>query len=440
MVDDFKSDVLNLPAVSEFTEPMLQNITGALNVDRDFLATESQIQSVWNDFPKLLSKIPHEKRNEAIMSMCIAVAAGLFDSAINYAWNATITELRNKVIQFDIHFIPRISGKSFDNNKMMNMRDNELLTLCLELNLISEDGHFMLNQCRELRNNFSAAHPAIGKIDDYELKNFLNRCIRHALNDEKNKVAVDIKEFVKVIDTTDITQDQLQFWAEKIEQTYDAQYETIVKMLHSTYCNPDKEQHVRSAAITICNYLSPKFTPSVASELINQHQEYIQKDKQERLSASQLFFGYIGQIKLLSDSEKHNMISSACKSLIKAHDAMNNFYNERPYAERLATLTLGHQIPETVKNEFVKTVVICYVGNPYGTAHSAEIYYKKMIMGFSPKEIEIMFSLPSKNPTIKSRVMLHGRCKEKFAQIVGLIHKDSITTKMEVEYKKWIDS
>ena len=31
------------------------------------------------------------------------------------------------------------------------------------------------------------------------------------------------------------------------------------------------------------------------------------------------------------------MISSACKNLLNVHEAMNNFYNERAFAERLAS-------------------------------------------------------------------------------------------------------
>ena len=82
------------------------------------------------------------------------------------------------------------------------------------------------------------------------------------------------------------------------------------------------------------------------------------------------------------------------------HNEMNNFYNERPFAERLANLSVGHQIPGTVRNEFVETVVTCSAGNEYGTAHSADLYYQNMIQGFSPREIEIMLSLPDQKSVV----------------------------------------
>ncbi|MBB3991609.1 hypothetical protein [Croceicoccus naphthovorans] len=85
---------------------------------------------------------------------------------LNYAWNAAVIQLREKVRSFGITIVPQIIDKDFDEKKLLDLRDSELLDLCLKLNLISETGYFMLSQCRDVRNNFSAAHPTIGKVDD----------------------------------------------------------------------------------------------------------------------------------------------------------------------------------------------------------------------------------------------------------------------------------
>ncbi len=86
----------------------------------------------------------------------------LNDSAINYAWNGSILQLRGKVKKFGLSVVQQIISKpDFDESKLLDLKDAELLTLCLKLNLVSEQGHTLLNQCREVRNNFSAAHPAL---------------------------------------------------------------------------------------------------------------------------------------------------------------------------------------------------------------------------------------------------------------------------------------
>ena len=439
MATEIKKTEVALPSVDGFTAPMLRELTDALGISRNVLASDKQIRNAWRNLPTLLSSIPVEKRNEGIMRMCVAVASGLFDSALNYAWNAAIIELRAKVRLFGIHIIPQIINKEFNEKRLMEMQDSELLRLCLKLNLISEKGFFMLEQCRDIRNNFSAAHPAVGAVDEYEFINFLNRCARHALSEDQNTTAVDIKAFMSAITAGDFTQGQFDIWCERIEQTFDAQREAIFKMLHGIYCDPKQKEHARVTAINISDEFVPTFTPSITSELINQHQQYQANGKHSRLKASRTFFEKLGQLGMLSATEQHAIISTACKNLIRVHNQANNFYNERPFAERLADLATGNQIPETVRNEFVESVVTCAVGNSYGTAHNAEWYYQELIRGFSRAEIEIMLSLPEQNSVVANRIKHTQRCEDKFKEVVDLLKVESIPTKMKSIYEEWVE-
>lgn len=431
---------VQLPSVSTFSAPMLTALTSALGIDRSVLASDSQIQNAWQNLPQLLSNIPPHLRTEGVMRMCVAVATGLFDSAINYAWNAAVVELRDKVRRFGIHIIPQIIDKDFDEKKLLDMQDAELLNLCLKLNLISETGYFMLDQCRDIRNNFSAAHPVIGNIDEYEFISFLNRCSRHALSDEQNMAGVDIKEFMTALNAAGFSPEQMQIWCHRIAQTFNAQRDAIFGMLHGIYCDPSKEEHSRITAISVCNHFALSFSPSSISLLINQHQKYQAKGEQERFKASQAFFENLKIIGLLSETERHALISTACKNLMTIHQGINNFYNEGPFAERVAKLSEGHQVPETVRREFVETVVTCSVGNPYGTANAADIYYMQMIKGFSPREIQVMFELVSSHTVLAGRIASHPRCRAKFKEVVQSVQPSSIPTSSKSIYDKWLQS
>ena len=429
---------VQLPSVSTFSAPMLTALTSALGIDRSVLASDSQIQNAWQNLPQLLSNIPPQLRTEGVMRMCVAVATGLFDSAVNYAWNAAVVELRDKVRRFGIHIIPQIIDKDFDEKKLLDMQDAELLNLCLKLNLISETGYFMLDQCRDIRNNFSAAHPVIGNIDEYEFISFLNRCSRHALSNEQNMAGVDIKEFMTALNSSGFSPEQMQIWCHRITQTFNAQRDAIFGMLHGIYCDPSKEEHSRVTAITVCSHFASSFSPSSVSLLINQHQKYQAKGEQDRFKASQAFFENLKIIGFLSETERHALISTACKNLMTIHQGINNFYNEGPYAERVAKLAEGHQIPETVRREFVEAVVTCSVGNPYGTANAADIHYMHMVKGFSPREIQVTFELVSSNTVVAQRIASHGRCKAKFKEIVQSLQPSSISTNFKSIYDQWL--
>ncbi|WP_202864254.1 hypothetical protein [Agrobacterium sp. LAD9] len=440
MVNEIVISPVQLPSVATFSVPMLTALTSALGINRSVLASDEQIQNAWQNLPQLLNNIPPALRSEGIMRMCVAVASGLFDSAINYAWNAAVVELRDKVRRFGIHIIPQIIDRDFDEKKLLDMQDAELLTLCLKLNLISETGYFMLDQCRDIRNNFSAAHPVIGTIDEYEFISFLNRCSRHALSDEQNMAGVDIKEFMTALNVAGFSPEQMQIWCHRIGQTFNAQRDAIFGMLHGIYCDPAKEEHSRVTAITVCNNFASSFSPSAVSLLINQHHKYQAKGEQDRFKASQAFFENLKLIGLLSETERHALISNACKNLTAVHQGMNNFYNERPFAERVAKLSEGHQIPETVRREFVEAVVTCSVGNPYGTASSADIYYMQMIKGFSPREIQAMFDVTSSGTVLAERIKSHSRCRSKFKAIVQSLQPSSIPTTSKSIYEKWMQT
>ncbi|MBF0181955.1 MAG: hypothetical protein HQM03_18205 [Magnetococcales bacterium] len=433
---------VNLPVnILDITGHSLQAITDALQVDRNVLASNDQITHAFTNLPRILSKIPPALRTAGLVRMCVAVTAGLFDSAINYAWNAAILELRNKVRIFGINIVGQVNGNNgFDENALLDLKDADLLSLCLKLNLISEDGYFMLDQCRDIRNNFSAAHPSIGDIDETELLNFLNRCAKHALSDQKSLKGVDIHDLIQKVKFMRFSAQQLSVWKDRIDGTFDAQKEAIVGILHGIYCDPASGEESRSNALSICKDIKNTWTPKIKSELIDRHYDYMAKGDTERHKASQIFFQKIGMMQLLSEPERHTLITSACSKLMSIHQAFDNFYNEPPFAQRLETLTRDSQVPYTAQHVYVETVITCAVGNPYGTSHAALPFYQRMIRSFSPNEIQIMLKLATERTAFRSRIHENARCMNELKNILGLISLDSIPTDVQQTYNKLIKS
>lgn len=122
-----------LPSVIETTTSIVDQLTTALGLPREILASDDDIGQAWRELPIVLSKIPPHLRDPILAKMCVAACVGLLDSAINYAWNASMIELRNKVRSFGIAVVPQIIGKDFDEKTLLDMQDSELLSLCLSL-------------------------------------------------------------------------------------------------------------------------------------------------------------------------------------------------------------------------------------------------------------------------------------------------------------------
>ncbi|ELC8346485.1 hypothetical protein AB8J26_000301 [Clostridium perfringens] len=425
---------VKLPNIEESTLPAIKDIVTSLKASGKVVAEDDEIAYAWLNLPRELSAIPVEKRDELLARMCVAISVGLFDGAINYIWNASIKNLRDKVREFGINAISNIFDRDFDEKKISELKDAELLTICLKLNLISEDGYYFLNQNRDIRNNFSVAHPSSSLIDDAELITFIRRCAKYALANNVNLQGIDINDFTMTIKGGAFTENQYDVWRDRILSTNQTQRDLVILLLYNIFCDPNSGQEARTNALNLSLELKDNFSPNFISDLLNKHNEFQAKGKDDKFKASQVYFKELSMLAYLSEIEIHSILSDACSNLESVHLGYDNFYNEPPFAKRLSELVEDTEVPDTTKNQYVSTVVMCYIGNQYGVSNGAIDYYEEMIKDFSPKEIDIFLRLyQNKNRSIISeRIRNYRVCKDRFIEAIGLINKDSLVASQKI--------
>jgi hypothetical protein len=427
-----------LPALPDQMRSALAELTTALGIPREVLAPDVEIAYAWRDLPRELAAIPSSLRGELIARMCVAVSTGLFDGAINYAWNATILHLRQMVRNFGLPIVAQTLQKDFEERQLIELQDSELLELCLKLGLISEDGFFFLDQCRDTRNNFSAAHPATGKINDREFTIFLNRCTRYALAAEAFPKGIHVSSFISAIRGTRFNDAQLAVWVDRIDATHDAQRQLLFGTVHGIYCDPASSEPPRLNAFDLCQKYFPKFTAAIRADLVERHSDYVARGDAPRHTASQRFFEKLGALNLLNESERHGIMSHAVSRLWTVHQGMNNFYNEPPFAERLKKISEQEAVPETIQEEYVRVVVGCRIGNDWGVSRAAAPHYDAMIRSFSPREVNIMIGLPQTNTLVGRRIRENSACRRRFIEAVKLIDRASVPSPAMADYESLI--
>lgn len=437
MNDIIVKENVNLPALPSTVLPAIAELTAALGIPREVLASQEEIEHAWRDLPRELREIPSDLRGELIARMCVAVSTGLFDGAMNYSWNAAILQLRQKIRNFGLAVVAQIQQNDFEEKHLLELQDSRLLDLCLKLNIINEDGFFFLDQCREVRNNFSAAHPTMGTVNDREFTTFLNRCVRYALADSSSPRGVDIGAFISAAKGPRFNGHQCQIWVQRLTETHDAQRQMLVNMVHGIYCDPATAEPARLNAIDICSGLSGAFTSTIKSDLINNHSDYVAKGLEDKHTASLQFFEKLGLLGLLNESEQHVVFSRAIDRLWNVHNGMNNFYNEPPFAERLLEVTQQGAVPETIQDNFVQTVACCRVGNGYGVSNAAVPYYDEMIRSFSPREVATLVRAAVDNTsTIGRRVSNNGSCRRNLKTALELIDPASVSNSVKADYDR----
>ncbi|WP_083633825.1 ATP-binding cassette domain-containing protein [Rhodoferax antarcticus] len=297
-----------------------------------------------------------------------------------------------------------------------------------------EDGYFFLDQCRDIRNNFSAAHLDVGKLDDHEFIGFSNRCAKYALGDEHNLIGVNLCAFMVAIKGGKFSSEQKDQWVHRIGKTHEAQQYLIFGSLHGIYRDPANSEEARVNSLSVATEFAPHFTPRARSDLINRHRDYIAKGDEKRRKASKQFFEKLGMQTSLGEHEVHSLLFNACKRPMAVHQSFDNFYNEPPFAERLLQLSGQVATPDTVKDELVETVVTCATGNQFGASNAALAYLHKMIKSFSPNEVEIMLTQPTKKGILGERLKASSACRTRYKRLVQLIDVSTVPAKSAAAY------
>jgi hypothetical protein len=427
-----------LPSIINGSEDIINGLIKLVEVPRELLPPKEKIENVLLQLPVLLSNIREDLRDERLAKMCIAIGVGLFDSAVNYVWNQTIIEIRKRIITFGLDVVKQLKSKEYTDEDIDNMQDSHLLDIAHELNLIDNEGYYFLNQCRDIRNNFSAAHPSIGEIDNYELVSYINRCIKYSLGRNIVTIGVDIKSLLSTMDTTEYDEDQIKFWHGKISTTHQAQKDVILTMLFGIYCDPSKKTITRSNALTLSIFCKKEITNKTLGDIINQYEEYLGKGDENRRKAAEYYVIHMGLMDSLRENTRHSIIFKLCKQMMAVHSNLNNFYNEPPFAEYLLVVSSQSEIPDTVKYEFVTTVMSCAVGNEYGVSNGATGYYNQIIKNFSPKEVEIMLKIPDEETYLAYKVTKYPKCIYQYKQKILLLNQQVIVPSLMPLYQKRI--
>ena len=82
--------------------------------------------SVLQNFGAAITKLDadHRARSMYLSKFMAAVGAGLFDAALNYLWDETISELRRRVVGYDLSYFFDIAVQSPERRKQLKGEDD----------------------------------------------------------------------------------------------------------------------------------------------------------------------------------------------------------------------------------------------------------------------------------------------------------------------------
>ncbi|MBF2515896.1 hypothetical protein [Listeria marthii] len=426
--------------VSEGSKTVVDMICSSLSIPRNVLPDSDSIDYALKLLPRELNQIKSKFRDKEIAKMCVAVSVGLYDDAIVRIWNSVIKEMKRKISHYGVEMIKHVASEKYADNFLENIKDSQLLILARQLNIISEQGFYFLDQCRDIRNNASIAHPTVMEISEIEMINFINRCNTYGLQDDYETKGLAMKTFISLLKDKETTDEQLEILAGQIEDTFTSQQELAWQILYSNSTNEESPTHLRSSSTFVAQILSETtiISEAIEANLLEKHNGYRIKGEEKKVSLSRSFLEKIDKVNNIDESEKIGLLNNAIRELFTAHIEANNFYNEPPFADRLSNLCQKFKpLPELVIERLVITVLRCYLGNGYGICWSAQSHYLNMLTELSPKGMEILLQLPKDNDYFKSEIKIKGK-RDRYIELLRNIDENILTSKQKNLYNEYL--
>ena len=95
---------------------------------------------------------------------------------------------------------------------------------------------------------------------------------------------------------------------------------------------------------------------------------------------------------------------------------------------------MGYQLPEGSEQEYVRAVILVYLGNPYGVSVGAEPYAKQMLQNLSRSGVEALFELLMRDENT-IRELHNERPASRLADLMQLIPEVNVATKRRKDYE-----
>lgn len=404
--------VTNLDAFSEG----LTTYLGYLGLPTEaVLVDNGQRRRAINNLPEVVGLLNPGQRQAAmyLSKFAAACATGLFDAALNYLWNETIRNLRQKVAQFDLEYFydsvitdPARRSKLRDEADLDKLEDWELVKGCLTTGIISQIGYRHLDYIRDMRNHASAAHPNQNDLTGLQIVSWLETCIIEVLAKEPEGPAVEVRRLINSLRRETLTASDVPPIGAAIARLPDdisrSLLRTIYGMYTSTGLSADVRNNIRLIATEVWNACSDE----ARYEAGLKHASLTANAEVARARLAREFLELVNGLPFLPPDSLALEVSTALDALLTAHNGWDNFHHEGAHARTLhALIPQSGEVATNVVRKYVKVLTMCRIGNGYGVSWAGKPAYDDLINRWQERHIALFVTLPA-DSEVASRLSL----------------------------------
>lgn len=384
-----------------------QGLSGYLNTlglpTESVLAEMKQRRVVINNVPEVVEDLNPSQRKASmyIAKFITACTVGLFDAALNYLWDETVRNLREKVARFDLNYFydsvvtdANRRSKLKDESDLEKLDDWELVKGCQQTGIISDIGFRHLDYIRDMRNYASAAHPNHNELTGLQLADWLQTCIREVIGKEPEGPVIEVRKLLRSLRDEVLSKDYVLPIALAVQKLPNDLSQSLLRTIFGMYTDPklgaSTRNNIRLVAKEVWEVCSDeaRYDPGLKHDSFSAHGEVT------RAKLAREFLELVDGLAYLSPGNRALEMTMALDALLVSHHGWNNFYTELPHARSVSALVPDNgDVPDSVVREYVKVLTICRMGNGYGISENAKPIYDNLISRWGDKHIAKFVSL-----------------------------------------------
>ena len=426
------------PAVQTFSSELALYLDQMGLPSEDILVPFDRRRPVFNNMPTVLDSLTDEQRLQAVYvsKFAAACAVGLFDAALNYLWNETIRNLREKVARFDLdYFFDSVVTDARRRSKLRveadleKLEDWELVRGCHSTGIITENGFRHLDYIRDMRNHASAAHPNQIEITGLQIISWLETCIVEVLAKQPSGPVIEVQRLLHSLRTEQLTESDVPPIATGLESLPEELSGALLRAVVGMYTDTKLSSQVKDNIQLVAELIWEVTSPEVRGEIGLKQATLAANGQKARANLAREFIEIVGGFEFLTDDTRAGEMSAILDDLMTAHHGINNFHTESVPARLLYRLARKGSIPKAVVKKHVKAVTMCRIGNGYGVSWSATRDYDEMIARFTEPHM-LEFTNLVYDPEVASRLRLSS-CADAYMVLATTLNERAVKPRLK---------
>lgn len=304
-----------------------------------------------------------------------AFKSGHFEMGMNHLWGKTVTALKKELSTVGVSFLGEMLGRpdvNEDDDVEGVLTTKDAIRLAEELGIVSSTDGMRLRHTYELITHFAqmdSFESDFEAVDEAEAITSLKTCIKSVLGRPKVEVAKKFVDFREALEGETLTDHD-----HRVEELKGSPY-FFHKLTVSVLMNAAKKkkgaqlEHVLANINVLIPAIWKNLRETEKWQVGHTYAEAYSEGKTKSVSGLKNTLLKVKGFDFVPETLRSNTFVNAANAILRAHDGMNNFYNEASPVRSLSKL--GSTIPTPALPACITALLSIILGNSYGFSWDA---------------------------------------------------------------------